>query len=508
MDSRNAIPRLRALATPIANAMADCVAGGLSIVPIDHRDKRPAGGLLPKGPDGRPTWLPFTQAIANANTLLAWASSDIEALAAVCGKVSGGLLILDFDVPEVFPKWRSAVGMLAKDLPVQQTGGGGYQVFLRCPNAGANAKLAWASDKNSPDGRTIAIETRGEHGYAVVPPSRHPSGGTYRMLSGTLAAIPTVPQETAEKLLAAARRLDETPERPPTQSTSTALGNWIRVSTATPCPICGKPDWCLISADGTAAICPRTEAGAVKDLGDAGYLHRLKATDLPYRGVRSFEVPMKSAPTNFKVLAKKYEAAATAEDLQRLARELGVSETSLRRLRVGMSDRHRAFSFPMSDSDGRIVGIRLRSFNGRKSSEAGGHQGLFISQRLGMPRMLIITEGPTDCAAALDLGFQAIGRPSCRGGVDEVCELVRRLRPRQVVIVADNDEIGRRGADELASAVALLVRTKVVAPPSEFKDLRAWRNSGVKRADVMGAIAGAADHAVELTTINCRGGGR
>ena len=40
-----------------------------------------------------------------------------------------------------------------------------------------------------------------------------------------------------------------------------------------PCPVCGKFDWCLVAADKTAAICPRTESP--KRCGDAGYLHRL-----------------------------------------------------------------------------------------------------------------------------------------------------------------------------------------------------------------------------------------
>jgi len=48
-----------------------------------------------------------------------------------------------------------------------------------------------------------------------------------------------------------------------------------KVSRDEPCPICGKPNWCLIAKDGGAAICPRTPEGAVKDLGEAGFLHLL-----------------------------------------------------------------------------------------------------------------------------------------------------------------------------------------------------------------------------------------
>lgn len=49
-----------------------------------------------------------------------------------------------------------------------------------------------------------------------------------------------------------------------------------RVSRQNPCPICGKPDWCLVAPDGSAAICQRVTEGAVKKCGEAGWLHVLR----------------------------------------------------------------------------------------------------------------------------------------------------------------------------------------------------------------------------------------
>jgi hypothetical protein len=188
-----------------------CREAGVSIIPIDHGTKRPAANLLPRNGDGKPTWKPFQSEAADEATVRQWVAAGSEAFAVVGGAVSGGLLVLDFDGVGVYQRWASAVGELARGLPVQQTGGGGYQVLLRCPDPGGNDKLAWMPDEGEPTGRTIAIETRATGGYAVVAPSLHPSGTRYRWLSGDLSDIPLVTQDHAEKLLAAARVLDEVP---------------------------------------------------------------------------------------------------------------------------------------------------------------------------------------------------------------------------------------------------------------------------------------------------------
>jgi hypothetical protein len=60
---------------------------------------------------------------------------------------------------------------------------------------------------------------------------------------------------------------------------------WRRVTRSHPCPICLKPDWCSISADGTLAACRRVELRAWKSKADrAGatvYLHRLGGPIVP-----------------------------------------------------------------------------------------------------------------------------------------------------------------------------------------------------------------------------------
>jgi len=65
-----------------------------------------------------------------------------------------------------------------------------------------------------------------------------------------------------------------------------------RVNRETPCPVCGKTDWCLVSADKSAAICARVEEGSKKRSGDAGWLfvfddkHRTRNVECRMKNVK------------------------------------------------------------------------------------------------------------------------------------------------------------------------------------------------------------------------------
>lgn len=192
-------------------AALNCIRAGLSIIPIDQTTKCPAMQVLPKDENRKPIWKPYQQQPPDEATVRQWFQSGVRAFAIVGGSVSAGLLVFDFDSARFYGAWRANVGTSADGLPVQQTGGGGYQVFLRCPSPGGNDKLAWEPNEAKESGRSIAIETRGEGGYAIVAPSLHPSGNRYKMIVGDLANIPTIPQAQADALLAAARKLDEAP---------------------------------------------------------------------------------------------------------------------------------------------------------------------------------------------------------------------------------------------------------------------------------------------------------
>lgn len=187
----------------------------------------------------------------------------------------------------------------------------------------------------------------------------------------------------------------------------------------------------------------------------------------------------------------RYRAGTSSTDMDRLARLLGVTTASLHRLGAAWAGVHRAWTFPMRSKDGELIGIRLRAEDGSKWAVTGSRQGLFVPSG-NVPERVLICEGPTDVAAMLDLGFFAVGRPSCSGGEELLIPLVRK---RDVVIVSDRDEPkkrpdgsvfypGQEGATRLADRLVWYARGLKMIRPPKAKDARAWVNAGATAGDV------------------------
>lgn len=88
---------------------------------------------------------------------------------------------------------------------------------------------------------------------------------------------------------------------------------------------------------------------------------------------------------------------------------------------------------------------------------------------------IIVVEGHSDTASAMDMGFVAVGRPSAEGGLSLLINLVRG---QEVIVVGDNDQgAGKRGMESVFHTLSPVCRkvTKVL-PPQQFKDLRQWKN--------------------------------
>jgi hypothetical protein len=273
-----------------------------------------------------------------------------------------------------------------------------------------------------------------------------------------------------------------------------------RVDRQHPCPVCGHDHWCSLLIDELGevwgALCAREALGSRRTCRNGAHLHVLREQVRPRPARARVSTVQAHRPRrgDLAELDARFRAAVEPASLGRLAASLGVSAGALGRLGVGWCAESRAWSFPMSGPDGRPRGIRLRTPAGRKFSVTGGREGLYIPTGLDTARALFVCEGLTDTAALLDLGFEAVGRPSCTGGVGHLLRLVSDRRPPAVVVVADRDDHGRGqdGAYELAKHLSLLCRNvRVMLPPPGVKDARAWVNGGATRGDLLEAARAA-----------------
>lgn len=195
------------------NIAQDLLNAGLSVIPIrDNKDKKPACD----------SWKIHQTRIPRNGEHTYNGSSAI-----ICGKVSGNVEVLDFDLKntkrdlltEYFDS-DERLKSIYKKLVVQTTVSGGYHFVYRCSVIGRNEKLAM-----NPENKAI-IESRGEGGYFLNAPTPG-----YKTIQGDLTQIQEITPEEREILFSAARSLNEKFEevRPPAKTftrTSTGLTPW------------------------------------------------------------------------------------------------------------------------------------------------------------------------------------------------------------------------------------------------------------------------------------------
>ena len=255
---------------------------------------------------------------------------------------------------------------------------------------------------------------------------------------------------------------------------------WFRVSRTRRCEICNKPDWCTYTDDG-ASCCMRVESQ--KKMSNRGWLHRSESIKpLPIREAR-IEKP--TPPPNWSELVTRWRSSTSTARLITLAESLGVDPIALDLLTVSWAKEHDAWSFPMRDASGNLIGVRLRSPMGDKWAVKGSKNGLFTATMTAKPT-LFVCEGATDAAAMLTMGFFAIGRPNCSANPEMIVDFVRHNRVRRVVIIPDNDEhgAGQIGANELQA----MLRVPSLQWMPSTKDVREFLKAGGDAELITGTI--------------------
>lgn len=261
--------------------------------------------------------------------------------------------------------------------------------------------------------------------------------------------------------------------------------SFTRVTKASPCPICQHGDWCRVFADGWVE-CMRVPSP--KPAKSGGWLWQCQ---LPQRLAPRKPARVAPSPTmNAAKLMRDWRAATPPTALAEFAASLGLSVASLTAVGAAWAAPYSAWAFPMCDGHGNVVGIRLRNERG-KFAVRGSRQGLFTSAECGVrnakpAEVLFVCEGPTDTAAAVELGLFAVGRPNCRCGGPDIRIYARRHQVGRVVIIADNDRPGLDGARKVGEELKLPFA--IYVPPA--KDVREFVRLGGTRAMIENTLKG------------------
>ena len=184
---------------------------GLNVLPAIKAQKRPVG-----------SWQEFRTQRRQVDA----AFDRCDALAVVCGAISGNVEIIDFDAGAVdFDDWRQRVAELDTNAAealfscvLETTQSGGKHLAYRCETpVDGNLKLTTRTLDGS---AKTTIETRGEGGIVIVAPT-----AGYTVVRGDWAALPVVSATTRQTFLNAARSLSETPKTAPKTPTQPAPPN-------------------------------------------------------------------------------------------------------------------------------------------------------------------------------------------------------------------------------------------------------------------------------------------
>ncbi len=262
-----------------------------------------------------------------------------------------------------------------------------------------------------------------------------------------------------------------------------------RVSHLNPCPVCGRPDGCLYALDGSVAICSRVQEGSIKTVGEGpfsgGYLHIIKSDFKPKPVKKKRPVTINWSTLN-QCYRRCFNFSGNVKIVLDLIDTFQVACSTLNSIEPGWDTQ--AYTFPVRNSDDGIVGIQRRFPDGSKKWVKGSLNGIFIP-RLDWTNLetLFICEGASDTATALDMGLSAIGRASCQTGKDHIIKFCAKRKPQRIVIIADNDEAGVKGAKLLGREICHgyklftipMPELKVVTPPANLSDLREWRYYGL-----------------------------
>lgn len=256
------------------------------------------------------------------------------------------------------------------------------------------------------------------------------------------------------------------------------------------CPVCNKPDGCLVADDGTACICARIEEGSIRKVGQGnfrgGYLH-------VFEGFKPKSYVAPEAPDinwNSRMTSQAHNLLSHRKEFAALCHDININPIAALRFNVGwLKD---WLTIPIYSKAGEISGIQRRAKKAKRYMEWSG-VGVFVPTTFFQhrSRTMAVCEGWTDAIAAICYGYNPVAKMNAFCGNDEVLYFAEHHPTvNRVILFADNnsDGVGEDGARETAGMLDESLcdfETKVVVTPRD--DLRrCWLN----RMDIEEVIGG------------------
>jgi len=136
---------------------------GFSVIPIKAKDKAPA----------IQSWKEYQNRMPTEKELHTWFDPGNKNVGIICGRISGGLIVVDFDAKETLEFLiEGGITKFIEKTLVAKTGKG-FHVYFRVPED--------LSETRRFD--NLKVDIKGEGGYVVAPPSIHKEGVRYQFLN-------------------------------------------------------------------------------------------------------------------------------------------------------------------------------------------------------------------------------------------------------------------------------------------------------------------------------------
>jgi hypothetical protein len=244
---------------------------------------------------------------------------------------------------------------------------------------------------------------------------------------------------------------------------------WAEVTRQSPCPVCGKPDWCRVNKSGTVE-CHRQSDAKVRDYKRVGTTGRSNFT------VYRCESTMRSTNTTTsrtRQPARTYATPGKAAESSAAWKKGSVAKLyrwsdGWFRARINLQSGGKAFVEISRNGDGWVCRAPEKP------------HALYREHELADGTVFVV-EGEKCADAAREIGLNATtsGGSSSASGADWSV-----VAGRDVVVLPDNDDAGERFADDVADA-AVRAGAKVVRV---VRLVEAWADIG-KGGDIADVLA-------------------